>query len=203
MKKIRDIMTKDVDVIHPNASLVQAADKMKRHNVGVLPVCDGDKLKGMVTDRDIVVRALADKKSLDQTRVSEIMSRGVYYCYDHESSSEAADIMQDKKVRRLVVLNKDKRLVGMLSLEDLAMEKRSGDLIRKTLHLSSHSESSESIGLTGLTGLTGMMSRFRPIVIGSFVLGLGYFLFGQREEVRNRLRQVIPFNFKRDESQVA
>src|SRR4051812_27745532 len=116
MKRIRDIMSKEVDVIHPNANLGQAAHKMKKHNVGVLPVCDGDKLKGMVTDRDIVVRAIADKRNIDLTRVNEVMSRGVYYCFDDEGINDAAEMMRDKRVRRLVVLNRDKRLVGILSL---------------------------------------------------------------------------------------
>ena len=196
MKKIKDIMSHEVDVIHPNASLIQAANKMKKHNVGVLPVCDGDRLKGMVTDRDIVVRALADRRDLERTRVSEVMSKGVYYCYEDEGIKDAAEIMQHKKVRRLLVLDRNKKLVRLLSLEDLAIEHRSGDVIRKTLREAHGSERSSFIGMS-----KGHRFGIGSIVLGSLFAGLGYYFMNQRQDVRGRLKEVIPFNKR--QSQVA
>ena len=186
MKKIKDIMTEHVDVIHPKANLLQAAEKMKKHNVGVLPVCDGDKLRGMITDRDSVIRGLADKRGLEQTHVSDVMSKGVYYCYEEESINDAVEIMQDRKVRRLVVLNKSKRLVGLLSLEDLAIAGRSGEVIRKTLIEASHSERS---------GLRSFWSKLSPFFYTSGFLGAGYYLYNQRKDLGVSLRKVLPSNF--------
>lgn len=189
MKKIKDIMSHTVDVIHPNANLLQAANKMKKHNVGVLPVCDGERLKGMLTDRDIVVRGLADRRDLETMRVAEIMSGGVYYCYEDEDITDASEIMQERKVRRLVVLNRSKRLVGLLSLEDLALESRSGDIIKKTLQ-----KNKVKKGFKEKNGTLGMSSTLVGSFVGTFVLGLGYFFINQNKEVKDKLRQVIPLN---------
>jgi CBS domain-containing protein len=119
---VSDVMTRAVDVIHPEATLDEAAERMRRLDVGPLPVCDGDRLVGMITDRDITVRGTAESRDPVTTRVSEIMTPEVVFTYDDEDVKHAAKLMEDHQLRRLVVLNRDKKLVGIVSLGDLAVE---------------------------------------------------------------------------------
>ena len=118
--KIKDVMTKEVDLIEPNAKIIEAARRMRDDDIGALPVGEGDKLIGIVTDRDIVVRVLADGKDPRSTSVREVMSGHVLYCYDDQSTAEVSANMGEKHVRRLPVLNRKKRLVGIVSLGDLS-----------------------------------------------------------------------------------
>jgi CBS domain-containing protein len=118
--KVADIMTRDVTVARPTDSIQDAARQMAQINVGSLPVCDGEKIKGMITDRDIAVRAVAEGRSFD-TLVTEVMSNEVEYCFDTDDADEAADKMADSQIRRLPVVDKDKRLVGILALADVAL----------------------------------------------------------------------------------
>jgi CBS domain-containing protein len=118
-------MTQDVTCIAADATLRAAASQMRDLDVGPLPVCHEDRLVGMLTDRDIVVRCIADGVNPDETRVREAMTPDVYYCFDDQNVIEAADMMRDHQIRRLLVLNRDKRMVGIVSLGDLAVE--SGD----------------------------------------------------------------------------
>ena len=121
--QVCEVMTPHVECIAPGASLLEAARKMKKLDVGPLPVCgDNDRLVGMLTDRDIVVRAIADDRDLEETKVQDIMTPHVEYCFDDQDVAHAARLMRDKQIRRLVVLNHDRRLVGILSLGDLAVE---------------------------------------------------------------------------------
>jgi CBS domain-containing protein len=120
--KVGDVMTRAVDVIHPDATLDEAAEKMKRLDVGPLPVCDGDRLLGMITDRDITIRATAESRDPMTTQVSEIMTPEVVFTYDDDDVKDAAKLMEDRQLRRLVVLNREKKLVGIVSLGDLAVE---------------------------------------------------------------------------------
>jgi CBS domain-containing protein len=130
--KIRDVMSHDVCIARPNDTIAQVAAQMAQLDVGVLPVGENDRLAGMITDRDIVVRGVA--KSCDPTTtVREIMSGEVKYCYEDESVGDVAENMAEQRVRRLPVLNRDKRLVGIVSLGDLATHvkpKTSGDALR-------------------------------------------------------------------------
>ena len=126
--KVSEVMTRAVDVISPEATLDEAAERMKRLDVGPLPVCDGDRLLGMITDRDITVRATAESRDPTMTRVSEIMTPEVVFTYDDEDVKNAAQLMQDHQLRRLVVLNRDKKLVGIVSLGDLAVETKDDKL---------------------------------------------------------------------------
>ena len=119
--KLRDVMTPRVEVVHPDATIQEAARKMKDLDVGPIPVCDGDRLVGMLTDRDITVRATAEGRDPTRTRVREVMSEGVQYCFEDDDVRAAAETMQRAQIRRLVVLNRDKRLVGIVSLGDLAV----------------------------------------------------------------------------------
>jgi CBS domain-containing protein len=126
--KVSEVMTRAVDVISPEATLDEAAERMRRLDVGPLPVAEGDRLLGMITDRDITVRATADSRDPTTTRVSEIMTPEVVFTYEDEDVKEAAKLMQDHQLRRLVVLNRDKKLVGIVSLGDLAVETKDDKL---------------------------------------------------------------------------
>src|SRR5262249_16280127 len=106
----------------PEDTIQEAADKMKDFDVGPLPVCEGDRLVGLVTDRDIAVRATAEGFDPWTTKVREVMTPGGIFCFEDQDAAEAARLMKDKQVRRLVVLNRDKRLVGIVTLGDLAVE---------------------------------------------------------------------------------
>jgi len=118
--KIRDIMTPDVVLVNPNTAVRNVAIRMRDEDVGALPVGENDRLAGMVTDRDVVVRGVAENQSPSDCTVKDVMSEGVYYCFDDEEAERAADLMTEHKVRRLPVVNRDKRLVGIVALADLA-----------------------------------------------------------------------------------
>jgi CBS domain-containing protein len=140
--KVSEVMTRAVDVIHPDSTLDEAAERMRRLDIGPLPVCDGDRLVGMITDRDITVRGTAESRDPVTTRVSEIMSPEVVFTYDDEDVKEAAKLMQDHQLRRLVVLNREKKLVGIVSLGDLAVETKDDKLKGQVLEeISQPSES--------------------------------------------------------------
>jgi len=113
-------MTRDVQVANPDQSIVEAAKMMADGDYGVLPVAENDQLVGMVTDRDIVIRGLAEGKAGD-TRIKEIMSEEVKYCFEDDDLDDVARNMSDLQVRRLPVVNRDKRLVGIVSLGDIAV----------------------------------------------------------------------------------
>ncbi|MBC7770568.1 MAG: CBS domain-containing protein [Phycisphaerales bacterium] len=117
--KIRDLMTPDVRTIHPEATIREAARMMAEADVGALPVSSGDRLAGMVTDRDIVIRGIAIGKNADST-VGEVMSHEVLYCREDDDVADVCENMSDLQVRRLPVVNADKRLVGIVSLADIA-----------------------------------------------------------------------------------
>ena len=117
--KVREAMTGDVRVADPERSIREAARLMADQDIGALPVGENDRLVGMITDRDIAIRAVAEGLGPD-TKIRDVMSREVMYCFDDEDIDDAAHNMGDIKVRRLPVLNRDKRLVGIISISDLA-----------------------------------------------------------------------------------
>ena len=127
MTQVKEIMTRNVEVIRPEAPLAEAARKMDQLNVGPLPVCDGDRLVGVVTDRDITVRATSEGMDPKTTPVSEAMSQDVLWCYDDQDVGEAQRMMEDNQVRRVPIVNRDKKLVGIVSLGDLATSSRTDD----------------------------------------------------------------------------
>jgi CBS domain-containing protein len=116
---IREVMTRDARLTHPDDTVQQAAMLMKDHDCGILPVADGDRLVGMVTDRDIAIRCIARGKG-PNARVTEAMTQEVMYCFDDDDTQHVCQNMADIQVRRLPVVNRDKRLVGIVSLSDLA-----------------------------------------------------------------------------------
>jgi len=133
--KLKDIMTAGPECIRPEATLQEAARKMRDLDVGPLPVCgENDRLAGMITDRDITVRAIAEGKDPKTTPVREAMTKDVIYGFEDQDVREAARTMQERQVRRLVVLDHDKRLVGIVSLGDLAVEtgdrQRAGEVLQ-------------------------------------------------------------------------
>ena len=119
--KVSEAMTRKVEIIDPNAPVGEAARRMRDDNVGALPVGENDGLIGIVTDRDIVVRGVADDRLGSTTAVRDVMSEHVYYCFDNDDLEQAAKIMAEHQVRRLPVLNQSKRLVGIVALADLAL----------------------------------------------------------------------------------
>ncbi len=130
--KVNKVMTHDVRVLRPDQTISEAAILMAEIDSGALPVGDNDRLVGMITDRDIVIRGLAQGKSPD-TKVADIMTKEVLYCFDTDEVDEAARNMGKAKVRRLPVLNKDKRMVGIVSLGDLARKEDDSAAIGQTL----------------------------------------------------------------------
>jgi CBS domain-containing protein len=119
--RISDVMTHGCESARPSDTIARAADRMRELDVGALPVCENDKLVGIVTDRDITIRGTADGCDPEGTHVGDLMTPGIVFCFDDQDISEAARLMEEKQVRRLVVLNRDKRMVGILSLGDLAV----------------------------------------------------------------------------------
>jgi len=117
--KVRDCMSKDVQLSRPAETIREAAVKMRKIDAGVLPVEDNDRLVGMITDRDIALRAIAEGKGPD-TPVGDVMSKSVRYCFDDEEIESVSGQMGEFKIRRLPVLNRQKRLVGILSLGDVS-----------------------------------------------------------------------------------
>lgn len=117
--RIQEIMNSNVHLADPNMTICDAARRMRAENVGALPVGENDRLIGMVTDRDIVTRAIADERSPGNTKVREVMSERVHYCFENDDVQRAADVMAEHQVRRLPVLNRDKRLVGIIALADI------------------------------------------------------------------------------------
>lgn len=117
--KVCDAMSRDVQVASPKQSIRDAAKMMAKIDAGVLPVGENDRLVGVITDRDIAIRAVAEGRA-PTTKVGDVMSHEVLYCFDDQDLEDIAQNMAEMKVRRLPVVNRDKRLVGIISLGDLA-----------------------------------------------------------------------------------
>lgn len=118
--KIAECMTRNVKMVRPETTIKDAAKMMTDNDVGSLPVSDGDRLVGMVTDRDIVTRAVCKGRGSD-TPVREVMTNEVKYCFDDQDIGEIASNMADIQLHRLPVVNRDKRLVGIIALADVAV----------------------------------------------------------------------------------
>jgi CBS domain-containing protein len=118
---ISQIMTPEVIVASPNDTLRSAAQTMAEHDLGILPVCDNGELIGMLSDRDITIRAVARGLSLDNTRINQLLGTEARYMYEDQTVEDAASYMKRFQVRRLPVLNSEYQLVGIISLADLAL----------------------------------------------------------------------------------
>jgi len=119
--KVADVMTPGNEIARPDQSVQEAAQLMAEVDTGALPVGENDRLLGMITDRDIAVRVTAEGKDPKQTQVHEVMTSGVRYCFDDEDVEHVAQNMADQQVRRLMVVNRNKRLVGIVSLGDVSI----------------------------------------------------------------------------------
>jgi CBS domain-containing protein len=121
MQQLKDLMSRDVKVINPDMTIGEAAQKMRDGDFGMLPVGEDDRMIGTISDRDIAIRAIAEGKDSD-TKVRDVMSEGIAWAYEDDSVEKAANIMSERQVRRLPVVNRDKRLVGIVALGDFAVE---------------------------------------------------------------------------------
>ncbi len=132
---VSEIMTTDFEMIDATSSLIEAAEKMKSLNVGFLPVKEGTRLAGLFTDRDIVIRGLAEGLDPRTTQVKDIISSEVVYCYDDDSVEDAARLMEDNQIRRLIVVNHDQTPVGIVSIGDIAVksgqEQLAGEILER------------------------------------------------------------------------
>jgi CBS domain-containing protein len=130
--KVKNAMHKGAEWVAPQTSVADVARKMKELDVGSIPVGENDKLIGMVTDRDITCRAVANGRDLSKLVARDVMTRGIFYCRDSEELDDALRIMESRKIRRLPVIDENKRMVGMLSLGDVshaASRELSGELM--------------------------------------------------------------------------
>jgi CBS domain-containing protein len=121
MHQLKDLMSRDVKVIRPDMTIGEAAKKMRDGGFGMMPVEEGDRMIGTISDRDIAIRAVAEGKDAN-TKVRDVMSEGIAWVYEDDSVERAAIIMSERQVRRLPVVNRDKRLVGIVALGDFAVE---------------------------------------------------------------------------------
>jgi CBS domain-containing protein len=146
--KVKEIMTREVELAGPDDTLQEAAQRMLELDIGVLPVGEDDRLVGMITDRDVAVRGIAQGKG-PSAKVREVMSAEVKYCFEDEDVSHVGKNMGSVQVRRLPVVSRDKRLVGILSLGDLATQgkpKAGMEALRGISEQSTqHSQSAETI----------------------------------------------------------
>lgn len=118
--KLSQIMTADVQAVSPDASIIDAAEKMRSLDIGVLPVMESNQLVGIITDRDITIRAVAEGRDPIRTRVRDCMTSGAVSCFEDQDSDEAVLLMEQQQVRRIPVLSRDRQLVGVVALADIA-----------------------------------------------------------------------------------
>jgi CBS domain-containing protein len=118
--KVKDVMHKGAEWVAPQTALADVAQRMRDLDIGAIPVGENDRLIGMVTDRDIACRGVVNGKDLAKLTARDVMSKGIFYCSDGEDLEDALRIMEQKQVRRLPVINDGKRMVGMLSIGDIA-----------------------------------------------------------------------------------
>ena len=132
--RVSEIMTRDVVAVPVDATLIEAAELMRDHNIGFLPVIASDVVVGVITDRDLVVRGLAEGMNPALTLVRTLMSTKPTWCYEYDVLTDAADILANNHLHRLIVVDSNKKLCGLLSLDDLAANMSSdrllGDLVR-------------------------------------------------------------------------
>jgi CBS domain-containing protein len=120
--RVKEVMTEGVACARPSDSIALTAERMRDLNIGALPVCGDDLLMGIITDRDITIRGAAEGCAPDQLTVSDCMTPDLTWCFDDDDVSEAAHLMEEKQIRRVAVLDHNKRLVGIVSLGDLAVK---------------------------------------------------------------------------------
>ncbi len=120
MTKIKDVMSPNFKFMAPDSPVAQVAQQMRDMDCGFMPLAENDKMIGMITDRDITIRAVAEGKNPAEVKARDIMTAKTYYCYDDQDVEEVCNNLGEIQVRRLPVVNRDKRLVGIVSMGDLA-----------------------------------------------------------------------------------
>ena len=131
--QVKEIMTHDVEMVNSDVKLPEVARKMKELEVGALPIWEDEELIGIITDRDIVVRAIAEGKDMLNTPVSEVMTPEVFYCLENDDLSEAAKIMEEESIHRLLVLNNEGDPTGFVSLADFSVKCHNEHLVYEVL----------------------------------------------------------------------
>src|SRR6185436_13441535 len=132
MQRLSEVMTKNVQVISPEATIKEAAQQMRGGDFGMLPVGENDRMIGSISDRDIAIRAIAEGKD-STTKVRDVMSDGIVWAYESDSVEDAAKLMSEHQVRRLPVVNSEKRLVGIVALGDFAVDSEDIDQAAEAL----------------------------------------------------------------------
>ena len=155
MTMVSDVMTRGVRTMSPRETLVQAAQAMEALNVGAIPVCDGDKLLGMVTDRDIVLCGVAQNCAIQSTPLSAVMSTDTCCCFEDQTLDEVAAQMRDRQIRRMPVVDHDKHLVGIVSLGDVATKGGSKDSAGDALQGISSPSHPDRSGQSAASGSAG------------------------------------------------
>ena len=118
--KVKEVMHKGVDWRAPDTPLIEIAQLMRDEDIGAVPIGENDRLVGMVTDRDIVCRAVAEEADLAMATARDVMTKGIIYCREDEDIEDVIHLMEDRQVRRLPVISKEKRLIGILTMGDLS-----------------------------------------------------------------------------------
>jgi CBS domain-containing protein len=136
--KVKNLMHKGIETVSPGTSVTIVAQKMKRNDDGAIPVVDNGEVIGMVTDRDVAIRGVANDKDISELTAKEIMTKGVFSCRAGSSAKEAARLMESKRVRRLPVVDSNKRIVGMLSLGDMCHASKKRQAAKLVTAVSGH-----------------------------------------------------------------
>jgi CBS domain-containing protein len=132
--KVSEIMTTNVECVSPDTGINEIADKMKTLDVGFLAVCENDRIAGTVTDRDVVIRGIAGGRDIKSMKATDVMTKDVHWCFENDDIKDVSEKMRDKEVRRMLILNQSKRLVGVVSIGDISKveEKESGKILKDT-----------------------------------------------------------------------
>ncbi|MFV8258793.1 CBS domain-containing protein [Bdellovibrio bacteriovorus] len=136
--KVKDVMHERAEYINRDRTVREAAEMMAKGDYGCLPIEENDRMIGMITDRDITLRVVAKGLDPNVTKVSECMSKGIEYCFEDDNLLDVGEMMASQKIRRMPVINESKRLVGMLSLGDIASKARDQSLSHEILSNVSH-----------------------------------------------------------------
>jgi CBS domain-containing protein len=134
----KDIMSKKPEFLPPETTLKEAANQMRTKDYGFILVGEDDRLIGAVTDRDIAIRAVAEGKDPNKTTLKDVMSKGIYYCFDEDDLQNVIKKMEHEQIRRLAVLNKNKRLIGIISFGDIATKCKNTKLCSELADAISH-----------------------------------------------------------------
>lgn len=118
--RAKDVMSSKPEFLPPTATIKEAASQMKSHDCGFIPVGENDRLIGALTDRDLTIRAIAAGKDPNKTQIKDVMSKGIYFCFETDELADVAKKMEELQIRRIVVLDENKRMTGIISLGDIA-----------------------------------------------------------------------------------